>query len=111
MKLKLLAKVPNLDAQTKEFCGFETRTGVSGQAIRNPKEAIFPYFAAGFVNADIPRDSVYSDDIVKATEGWALADELGNLLGEYKTVKGAESARAGAKLTLAVDVESEKVAV
>lgn len=107
--LTLLAKVPDLDPITKDHCGYEIRQGVAGQITKIPTEAVNPYFAQGFVNIDKPRDSAYSDDIVKATVGFGLADAQGNVLGEFETAKDAEQARAGAKLKL--EVEVPKVAV
>ena len=102
--LLLLAKVPDLDPATREACGYEIRTGVGGQVSRVPLEARFPYFAQGFVNADLPRSSAYSDDIVRATVGYGLADAQGNVLGEFETAKEAEAARKNARLELPVEV-------
>lgn len=110
--LTLLAKVPDLDPITKDQCGYEIRQGVGGQVTKIPTEAVNPYFAQGFVSIEKPRDAAYSDDIVKATEGFALADAAGNVLAEFKTASEAEKARSGAKLRLEVSVpEAEKVAV
>ena len=102
--LLLLAKVPDLDPATREECGYEIRRGVAGQVTRVPLEARFPYFAQGFVNADLPRSSAYSDDIVRATVGYGLADERGNVLGEFASAKDAENARKNARLELKVEV-------
>lgn len=102
--LKLLAKCPDLNALTREAVGYEVRTTVGGGVVKVPLEARFPYFAQGFVDADKPRDSAYVDDIVRDTVGWGLADESGNVLGEYDTAQEAESARANATLKLEVSV-------
>jgi hypothetical protein len=104
MKLKLLVYCPELDPLTKDAIGYETRTGVGGNQVKVPLEARFPYFAEGFVDADTPRDSAYTLDVVTATKGWGLADEAGNVLGKYETALEAEEARKGAKLTLNVAV-------
>lgn len=102
--LKLLAHCPDLNPLTKEAVGYEVRTSVGGQVVKVPLEARYPYFASGFVNADVPRDSAYVDDIVRATDGWALADEGGNVLGEFKSAQDAENARSNATLKLEVVV-------
>lgn len=102
--LKLLAKCPDLNVLTREAVGYEVRTTVGGAVVKVPLEARFPYFAQGFVNADVPRDSAYVDDIVTATEGWALADESGNVLGEFESAQDAENARSNATLKLEVVV-------
>ena len=104
MKLILLAKVPDLDPATKDFCGFETRQGAGGRNVKVPREAKFAYFAQGFVNADLPRNAAYTEDITRATVGWALADEGGNVLGEFKTAAEADDARSKATLKLEIAV-------
>jgi hypothetical protein len=110
MNLTLLAYCPELDPQTREACGYEIRTGVGGQVNRVPLEARFPYFAEGFVSADLPRSSAFSDDIVRATTAWGLADEQGNVLGKFASAKEADGARRGAKLTLQVEVPAVEAA-
>ncbi len=104
MDLKILSYCPELDPQTREQCGYEVRTSVGGQVVRVPLEARFPYFAQGYVGSDIPRSSAFSDDIVRATKGFAIADPQGNVLGKFKTAKEAEEARKGAKLELKIAV-------
>jgi len=102
MSLKLLAKVPGLDETTKEACGWDvTRITRNGQPVM--REARFPYFRDGFVDIDLPRSVEYTVDINKATKGYAVADENGVVLGEFKSINAAEKARAGAKVKLVVE--------
>ena len=108
MKLILLAKVPELDPATKDFCGFETRQGAGGRNVKVPREAKFAYFAQGFVNADLPRNAAYTEDITRATVGWALADEGGNVLAEFKTAAEADDARSKATQKLEIAVPEAK---
>lgn len=102
--LTLLAFCPNLDAMTKEACGWEPRPQRGGRVLRVPTEAAFAYFDEGYINADKVRSSAYTDDIVKATEGWALADASGNILGKYDSVTDAEYARNNSVMKLEVAV-------
>lgn len=104
MQLTLLVYCPELDPQTRDACGYEIRQTKGGQEARVPLEARYPYFAEGFVSADLPRSSVFTDDIVRATQGFGLADPQGNVLGRYETAKEAEAARKNAKLELKVAV-------
>lgn len=100
LNLKLLAFVPDLAEDTKNFCR-GTITPASPQGAREGK---FSYFHEGYVDLDIPRDSVYTDDIHAATEGFALADEKGRLIPDAQWDKAglplAEKARAGARIAL-----------
>ena len=103
--LKLLAFCPNLDPQTKEACGWDVamnRRNGQGPAL---KEARFPYFNDGFVDIGLARDSFYAEDIVRATKGYAVADEQGNILSRFDKLDVAEKAMAGAKVRLTVDVD------
>jgi hypothetical protein len=106
-KLILLAKVPNLDPQTKDACGYETKTASDGKVHRLPKEAIYAYFAEGFVSADRPRNAAYTEDITAAVEGWGLADASGSVIAEFPTVAEAEAARANATQSITLDIASE----
>jgi hypothetical protein len=103
--LKLLVKVPDLDPATRQACGWEQHgVNLRGEAVTTPMEAIYPYFGQGFVDGDRPRSSAYSDDIVRATVGWAVADAQGNVLAEFPTVKEAEAARKNAKQSVSFEL-------
>jgi hypothetical protein len=105
--LKLLAHVPDLDETVKAQCGYDlTRMTRAGQPVL--KEARFPYFAAGYVDIDLPRDMALTYDIHEATKGFAIADENGNVLGKFKTIANAEKARASAKIKLDVSVDVDE---
>jgi hypothetical protein len=105
--LKLLVHCPNLDPITKEAIGWEIRTGVGGKVTRIPLESMYPYFAEGYVDADKPRDSAYTNDVVAECKGWGLADANGNVLGQYATVAEAEEARKNAKQTVEFSLAPE----
>jgi hypothetical protein len=103
LALKLLAKAPELSPLTKEFCGWDiNRNDKRGNAIQ--REARFPYFHAGFIDMDVPRDSAYTRDIVDATVSYGVGDEQGRLLAEYPTLEEAIAARDNARVTLSVEV-------
>jgi len=98
LALKLLAKVENLDPTTHRACGWDDAMKTNGRPAL--KEARFPYFSQGFIDIDLPRDKTYTMDITDATVGYAVADEQGNVLGEFKKMDDAVNARANAQVQL-----------
>lgn len=108
MNLTLLAYCPELDPTTKDAIGFESRMAPGGKLVKTPLEARFPYFEEGYVSADAPRDSAYTNDVVAATKGWALADESGRIVGKFKDYAKAAKAQANPKVKLEVEVESDE---
>lgn len=102
LKLKMLAFVPDLDEQTKAYC----RGPVTEKNPWGAREGKFPYFREGYVNVDIPRDSAYTTDIRVASKHWAIADENGNVIegAKFDSFADADKARAGAKISLNVDI-------
>lgn len=92
--LKLLRKVEGLDQGTTEYCAEHERK--------------MDYIRHGFVDADFPRAVAYTQAIREATVGFAIADEQGRVLKEFKTLEGAEKARGGARTVLAVEVDDEE---
>lgn len=107
LNLKLLAKVPNLDAQTAAYCrGPQTPKNPAGA-----REGRFPYFAEGYVDLSIPRDSAYTDDIHVATTAFGIADEKGRIVrGDIPSLKAAEKAIAGASINLDVQIDLPEAA-
>lgn len=61
----------------------------------------------GFIDNDHPRDYEHTEDIIAATVGYALIDELGNIVGSFKTLDEAEKARAGARVVFTHEIEIE----
>lgn len=63
-----------------------------------------PYFPE-FVNNDLPRDDAITQEIVGSTQGFAIADEDGNIYKKFKVLADAEKARAGAVPSFNVDLD------
>ena len=67
-----------------------------------------PWFLDGYVSGEHPRDVAVSREILKATEGFAIAKtETGEVMTEFSRndVEKAERVTHSAKVTLAIDVE------
>lgn len=71
-----------------------------------------PYFP-DFVNNDLPRDDAITQEIVGSTQGFAIADEDGNIYKKFKNLVDAEKARANAvpSFTVDLDIPDEGAAV
>lgn len=78
-----------------------------------PYEGDEPYFP-DYVDANFPRDFDVTDSVVAATDGYAIADESGEIIARFEGEKSgksayqrAQEAAAGARVTLAVDVPDD----
>lgn len=75
------------------------------------KENTMPWFHQGFVANDHPRDTFVSEELLAATEGFAVArSDTGEVIREYdgpSALIRAESAAAGARVRLTYDIEME----
>ena len=59
-----------------------------------------------YVDGGIPRDADITDEIREHTVGYAVVDSDTNaVLGEWRDLKKAEAAVAGAKIVLSVDFD------
>lgn len=63
-----------------------------------------PYFPE-FVNNDLPRDDAITQEIVGSTQGFAIADEDGNIYKKFKVLADAERARASAVPSFSVELD------
>ncbi len=79
-----------------------------------PYEGDEPYFP-DYVDANFPRDFDVTDSIVSAADGYALADESGEIIARFEGEKNgksayqrAQEAAAGARVTFAVDVSDDE---
>ncbi len=54
------------------------------------------------VNGELPRDYVWTDEIVEATTGFAVVGQNGDVLAEFPTLAAAENAKASAKVVFDV---------
>lgn len=61
----------------------------------------------GFIDNDHPRDYEHTEDIIKATVGFALIDEAGNIVGSFKSLEEAEKAKAGARVVFTHEIEMD----
>lgn len=83
LKLRVLRKVEGLDERTYNyFVG--TKDLVAGQ----------------FVKADSSWDDWATQELIKATVGWAVATPEGEVLAEFKTGVEATNAALGAKIDI-----------
>jgi len=75
------------------------------------QEKSMPWFKQGFVANDHPRDIFVSDELIAATDGFAVArSDNGEILREYdgpNALIRAESAAASAKPRIEVDIDIE----
>lgn len=62
-----------------------------------------------YVNNDYPRDYFITHELIEKTAGFALSDSEGNIVATFDTLKAAEKARAGAKVTFEVKVDEATV--
>lgn len=58
-----------------------------------------------FVDNDLPRDDAITQEIVAATQGFAIADEDGNIYKKFRDLSDAEQARANAVPSFNVELE------
>ena len=68
-------------------------------------KAFIVNFEAGnpdFVDAERVRDYIWTDEIVAATTGYALVDQQGQKLADFKTLLEAETAKASARIVFDV---------
>ncbi len=79
----------------------------------SPYEGDEPYFP-DYVDANFPRDFDVTDSVVAASDGYAIADESGDIIARFEGERNgksayqrAQEAAAGAKVTFAVDVPDE----
>lgn len=98
--LRVLAHVVDLDASAIDAI--------------EPYEGDEPYFPE-YVDANFPRDFDVTDSIVAATDGYAIADEGGEIVARFEGERNgksayqrAQEAAAGATVTLAVDVPDDE---
>ena len=69
-------------------------------------KAYFP----DFVDNDLPRDDAITQEIVAATQGFAIADEDGTIYKKFKDLNDAETARANAVPSFNVELELPETA-
>jgi hypothetical protein len=76
------------------------------------KESAMPWFKEGFVANDHPRDIMVSDELIAATDGFAVArSDSGEILREYDgpdALVRAESAASRGKVRVAFDFEFDE---
>ena len=89
MSLRVLRKVEDLDPATAAYL---TRT-----------EGFDP--DEGWVDNDTVRDEPYTKAIIEATSGFALANEDGDIIREFKTLTSVERAQGSARITFDVSIE------
>ena len=94
LELKLLAFAPNLNENTRIYCA--------------RREAKFPYFREGFVDLGLGRHVHHTDAIMEASQGFAIADAQGKVLGRYKTAANAQTAIDRAQPRFVSDIELEQ---
>lgn len=58
-----------------------------------------------FVDNDVPRDDVYTEEILAVTKAFHLVDDDGTSLAVFKDLLSAERAASGAKITVNVEVD------
>lgn len=59
-----------------------------------------------YIVNDAPHDYVETNEIIRATTGFAVADSYGRILaGPFRDLARAESAKSGAKVQFEVEVE------
>ena len=107
-------------ANTGNDLGLRTLARVNGELDAAAIDAILPYegdepYFPDYVDANLPRDWETTDSIVAATKGHAIADEDGSIIARFEGVRDgktslqrAEEARAGARVTLALDVPTDE---
>jgi hypothetical protein len=83
----------------------------------SPYEGDEPYFP-DYVDANFPRNQEITEEVVEATDGYAVADEAGNIIARFEGERNGKSAYqraqeavAGAKVSLAVDFDPGDEAV
>ena len=78
------------------------------------KENTMPWHRQGFVANDHPRDTFVSEELLAATEGFAVArSDTGEIVREYdgpNALIRAESAASGARVRLTYDIEMDEEA-
>lgn len=71
------------------------------------------WFRQGYVDNDAPRATAITETLMAATDGFAIWDDESGVLKTFGAdqLSQAEKARAGAKMTLAVDFDIPEEAV
>lgn len=91
-----------LDPATMEIIG-ET------DLLPHVQEKTMPWFRQGFVANDHPRDQFVSQELIDATDGFAVArSDTGEIVREFdgpNALVRAESAAAGARVSLSIEFD------
>jgi len=96
MEIKVLRKISPLDHGSTEL--IKSQDGFYGDG--------------EYVDNDYPRDTVVAEDLVKATIGFALADEEGNIIkDDIEDLVTAEKLRDGATVSFGVEVSLPELEV
>jgi len=94
MEIKVLRKIRPLDDGSTALV--ESQDGFYGNG--------------QYVDNDYPRDTVVAEDLIKATIGFALADEDGNIIkDDIADLVTAEKLRDGATVSFGVEVSLPKL--
>ena len=94
MEIKVLRKITPLDHGSTEL--IKSQDGFYGDG--------------EYVDNDYPRDTVVAEDLLKATVGFALADEEGNIIRDnINDLVTAEKLRDGAEVSFGVEVSLPKL--
>ena len=94
MEIKVLRKITPLDHGSTEL--IKSQDGFYGDG--------------EYVDNDYPRDNVVAEDLLKATVGFALADEEGNIIRDnINDLVTAEKLRDGAEVSFGVEVSLPQI--
>lgn len=103
--------------------GLRVLTHVGDRLSPNALDAIIPYegdepYFPDYVDANFPRNQEITEEVVEAADGYAVADEAGNIIARFEGERNGKSAYqraqdavAGAKVSLAIEFDPGEDAV